>query len=94
MPPRKPLRFLANVRDGRVVIDEAISDNDALALEGATLTLEVVGVVSDRCRAVWHPGILNGPGNTMPTVRTRCTSATGHKGPHSFEPQVDPNDRP
>lgn len=95
MPPRKPLRFLANVQDGRLKLDVELSPEHALALEGGTLTLEVVGVVSKQCRCVFVPGILNPPGNTKPRVRTRCTHPAGHEGDHSFEPHVDsPNDRP
>jgi hypothetical protein len=87
MPPKKPLRFSGNVVDGRLKLDEQV---DQFALpEGATVTLVVVEVVTDRCRTVFVPGIIDPPGNRMPRIRTRCTSQAGHEGRHSFEPQDD-----
>ncbi len=82
-----PLKFLAKVVDGRLTLDQPV---DAFTFpEGAAVTLGLISVVTDQCRYVFFPGILNPPGNRKPRVRTRCTAQAGHEGPHSFEPQVD-----
>jgi hypothetical protein len=87
MPFQKPLRLSVNVVNGRLTFDEQV---DGYYLpEGAAVTLEVVEVVTDRCRTVFIPGILDPPGNRMPRVRTRCTAQAGHTGRHSFEPEMD-----
>jgi len=80
----KPVQFLAKVVESRLQLDIPV-DSEVFP-EGAEVTLTVSGIVTDRCRCVFVPGIMNPPGNRMPRVRTRCALQRGHEDGHSFEP--------